>query len=632
MCGILGLVLAENFTQRCDFQKALSLMNHRGPDGSEIKSYNTPNGRIFLGHKRLAIIELSTQGLQPRESSCGRFVITFNGEIYNYLELRNDLIKLGYIFNTNTDTEVLITAWQEWGVDCLTRLDGMYAFAVYDREKNRITLARDAFGIKPLFYRQLNDQFIFSSELPPIIDLSQDEIKLNIQRSYLFLQWGNLDDTEETFYQDIYHLNPGHIVEYDISTARLSKRKWWSPNIKEDANLSFDDAVVKFRELFLQSVSRQLRCDVKFGAALSGGLDSSSIVCALRYLQPDIEINTFSYLAQGTEYDESYWCKFVEGHIGARPHHVNFSSTEMSSDLDDIVKSQGEPMGGPSTLAQYYVFKSAKENGVTVTLDGQGADELLGGYDGYPAERFQSLYEHGKFLDALTFMNNWSKWPNRNLKTALIHAGDALSPNALRPLLLRLLGRSPLPKWLKVEHFQKFGGRLENRPRYPQQGCARTRRLPERLRYSMTRSRLPLLLRHGDRNSMNWSIESRVPFLTTELAEFALSLPERFLVSSDGETKHILRHAMKGIVPEQILFRKDKIGFAAPELELLRMESNRIDEWLQIANEISFIDVDEMRQELTDIISGVSSYHRRAWRLIMFCRWANYQSYKMFTH
>jgi asparagine synthase (glutamine-hydrolysing) len=627
MCGIAGRFAIQRPSDTTQMRRALSRIVHRGPDGEGIEEISTPMGSLTLGHRRLSIIDLSEAGLQPMSSVQGRFTITFNGEIYNYVELREELRGFGHVFTTGTDTEVLLTAWAEWGEACLPKLDGMYAFAIYDRANGTLTCVRDPFGIKPFYYSKEHcDGFAFASEVQPLLELLTSTPRLNRNRAYLYLRWTELDDADDSFYEGVSQLRPGHLLRLKLNgVEQVTIHKWWWPTIKEDTSITFEDAAEKLRHLFLQSVRRQLRSDVDWGAALSGGVDSSAIVCAIRHIEPDLPIKTFSYVARGAKVNEESWCKIVEDQADVLAHYTDYPASEMCSDLDEIVAAQGEPMAGTSFAAQYRVFKLAKEAGVTVTLDGQGADELLAGYFGYPTSAFQSYVDRRDFVGLYKMMRQWQAWPSRSWKQAILHLGDATVPVPLRAFALRMIGLDPSPGWLRRDVLAAAGVDTRSFTQLPEDRDGHGRRLSERLRNALTISRLPTLLRHGDRNSMHWSIESRVPFLSPGIAEFALSMPERFHLSEGGETKHLFRRAMRGIMPDSILDRRDKIGFETPERDILLQERHKIDGWLQIAHQIDFLDADLVRKEVNDIIDGNIRYSFRAWRMIALCRWAALQ-------
>jgi asparagine synthase (glutamine-hydrolysing) len=428
MCGILGTFTHHPLPDQDQrLQSALAALHHRGPDDRGLESFDAVGGRLSLGHARLSIIDLSPGGHQPMHSPTGRYTIVFNGEIYNYRELRQELRALGHAFHTDSDTEVLLATWAQWGTQGLRRLTGMFAFAVYDREARTLTLVRDAFGIKPLFYRIDGGALCFSSEVPSLLELLPAKPELNLQRAYNYLVWGQYDNGSDTFYQGIHHLSPGHWLRIDLQQLAVYRPtdqsvRWWWPSIEERTDLSFEDAAAQLREMFLNSVRLHLRSDVPVGAALSGGVDSSAVVCAMRYLEPDMPIHTFSFVARGSSVDEEAWVDIVNTQVGAIAHKIVVSPEELALDLDDMIRAQGEPFGGTSIYAQYRVFKAAREAGIVVTLDGQGADELLAGYNGYPHGYLRSLLDERRYLEIPAFLSAWANWPGRGGKRALAAA------------------------------------------------------------------------------------------------------------------------------------------------------------------------------------------------------------------
>jgi asparagine synthase (glutamine-hydrolysing) len=344
----------------------------------------------------------------------------------------------------------------------------------------------------------------------------------------------------------------------------------------------------------------------------------------MRYLEPDMPIHTFSYVARGSEVDEEYWVDLVNSHVQATPHKVLVSSDELIADLDDLIFAQGEPFGSTSIYAQYKVFKLAHHFGITVILDGQGADELLAGYRGYPGPRLHSLVERRQWLELFMFLRSWSQWPGRSISFGVKALIGQLLPERVFGTALKLVGRDPAPSWINLNYLRKQRIRLPCRYS-PDEDDAVGRRLMSALRQSLTGHGLNSLLRHGDRNSMCWSIESRVPFLTIDMAEFLLSLPEDFLISPQGRTKHIFREAMRGIVPDEILDRKDKVGFATPEQVWLQHLGNKVFDWMNIADDLPFLNAAACRAEVTSIISGAKPFNFAAWRLINYCRWLQLQ-------
>lgn len=621
MCGILG-----TFTQSSPkhlawlnerLQSALQALHHRGPDDRGLESHEIFGATLSLGHTRLSIIDLSPGGHQPMHSHDGRFIIIFNGEIYNYRELRQALKELGHQFRSNSDTEVLLSCWMAWGADCLPRLRGMFAFAVFDRRTHTLTLARDAFGIKPLYYHVDNQGLSFASELQALLTITPPKPELNLKSAYKYLAWGHYDNQQETFLEGIYHLLPGHLLTVDLTNpTSIDSLRWWWPSITERSDLTFEQATEQLREMFLNNIRLHLRSDVPVGAALSGGVDSSAVVCAMRHIEPDMPIHTFSYVARGSSVDEERWADLVNAHARTIPHKVIVTANDLATDLDDMVSTQGEPFGGTSIYAQYRVFQLARQLGIVVTLDGQGADELLAGYHGYPESRICSLIERREFGEFIKFATQWPKWPGRSplkIPKSLIPDGDF--KRAANQMLVR--HRSP---WLKKSWFERIG-LIHIQPLSPKTDEGFGRRLAEKLRYELSSNGLSPLLRHGDRNSMRWSIESRVPFLTQDMAEFLLTLPEHYLLSTTGETKSIFRAAMRGIVPNAILDRRDKIGFQTPEQVWLRELGPTLLNWIEEAENLPFIDAEICRAKVTELIKQKSGIRSQYWRLINYCRW-----------
>ena len=547
--------------------------------------------------------------------------IVFNGEIYNYRELRVELQLDGFLFTSDSDTEVLLAAWKKWGKDCLSRLVGMFAFVVFDHAAGTLTCVRDAFGVKPFYYAVEDGEFLFASELTAVKALKRNKVLLDWQRAYDYLVHGDYDSSSSTFFEGVAQLLPGNLFTVDLKTGSVSEPdRWWVPSIKERLDLSFSDATELVREQFLQSIRLHLRSDVAIGAALSGGIDSSAVVCAMRHVEPDLPINTFSYIARGSDVSEEMWVDRINDHVGAVPHKMVVSAEELARDLDSMILAQGEPFGSTSIYAQYRVFQLAKEQGVTVTLDGQGADEMLAGYSGYPGQRLRSLIEKGHVGEAWSFLNEWSKWPGRSRMAGAKRYVAEMSHGALYQALRTLNGMNALPAWINGEPLVERG----IIQRFPHQRSDLTvsgRRVMAELALTLTRRGLPALLRHGDRNSMRFSVESRVPFLTLDMVNLLLSFPESYLISPRGETKSVFRAAMRGIVPDDVLDRRDKIGFATPEQVWLASMVDTIRGWLRVDLHLPFFDQAEALREFELIMAGKKPFSWQVWRWINFCRW-----------
>jgi len=623
MCGIIGGWWRTPLPDlQARIEQGILTLKHRGPNDHGVETSRAAWGETVLGQTRLSIIDLSAGGHQPMRSADGRYLLVYNGEIYNYKELRQELRQAGYQFLSDSDTEVLLVAWMHWGSACLSRLKGMFAFAISDARDGTLSLVRDAFGIKPLFYRHVDGQLIFGSELPAILALTPQEPRLDWQSAYDYLVHGRYDHGDRTFVEGIRHVPPGTILTLSPQTGAVSTpATWWTPSIKARETISMADAAMQLRERFLQNVRLHLRSDVPLGAALSGGVDSSAIVCAMRHIEPDLPIHTFSFIAKGSQKSEERWVDQINASVGATGHKVVVEPHELAADLDDMIRAQGEPFGSTSIYAQYRVFKLAKEHGITVALEGQGADELLAGYNGYPAHRLVSLLQQGRLAQAWAFMNRQKDWPGRPASRTIMQEAVALMlPDALYHRARNAAGRKSAPSWLNVEQCIEAGVTTRF-PRDNWPSPERGRCLMGELAQSLTRRGLGWLLRHGDRNSMRFSIESRVPFLTTDLADFLLGLPEEHLISAHGETKHIFRAAMRGIVPDAILDRRDKVGFETPELEWLRALAPQIRGWLSEDTGASFLDRTQLVTEFDAVIEGRKPFGWQTWRWINFQRW-----------
>lgn len=622
MCGILGLFsvskLSDNDPHIVD---ALAAIAHRGPNDRGAQSLPVSCGTVVLGHTRLSIIDLSSGGHQPMLTPDGRFAVVFNGEIYNYRELRDELRQLGVQFVTQSDTEVLLQAWARWGQSSLSRLVGMFAFAILDKSTECITFARDAFGIKPLFMSHSDTDVYFASELPALLRLRGGSTRLDLQRSYDYLVHGDYDTLDSTFVEGVRQLAPGYVQVFNTRNSQLGEpERWWNPSVRETSDLTLDQAAEHLRHLFLQSIRYHLRSDVPLGTALSGGVDSSAVVCAMRHVEPEAPIHTFSFLAKGSPVSEESWVNLVNVHVGAIPHAVFVEPHELAHDLDDMILAQGEPFGSTSIYAQYRVFKLARDAGVTVTLDGQGADELLAGYRGYPGKRVRSMLERGQFFQAASFLKHWAQWPDRSVGLGLKASVAEFVNGPIYQSLRSLNGGQIRPVWLDVEYLKKHGVRV-GYPRLQAEDMPLGRRLMAELAHASSQNGLPGLLRHADRNSMRFSVESRVPFLTTELASFLFSLPEQYLISPHGETKHVFRAAMRGIVPDAILDRRDKIGFATPEQDWLVRLAPLARQWLEESIPLPWLNKEAMIKEFDAIVGGRVAFSWQAWRFINFSRW-----------
>jgi asparagine synthase (glutamine-hydrolysing) len=629
MCGIAGYVTGPDARPFAAFQaSALRTLAHRGPDDAGWQTDSAtgtgnppPNpGRWGLLHRRLAILDLSPLGHQPMITPDGRYSIVFNGEVYNYVELRAELEHDGVAFRSHSDTEVLLWAYARWGPACLTRLVGMFAFAIADRDRRRMFLSRDFFGIKPLYYARTAGGFAFASEIKALRPVVSGRVRPG--RLFDYLRDGLTDHGSDTLLEDVHQVPAAHWMEVDLETGTPSEpRRYWDIDLDRRADLSFPEAVAKARELFLDSVRLHLRSDVPIGAALSGGIDSSAIVAAMRAVEPRADVHTFSFVTDDPAIGEERYADLAAKSAGATARKVRLGPADLTADLDRLVAAQDEPFGSTSIYAQYRVFRLAAEHGIKVMLDGQGADEMLAGYSGYFAARLGSLIGRGQFLKAYRFAGRAARRPGVGGRTMLLARGlRRLLPAGVQARGKSMLGRPTVPAWLNGGWFAERG--VE--PAIDDRSARRADHMRERLYRTLTETSLPMLLRYEDRNSMAWSIESRVPFLTPALAEFLLSLPEEYVLSPDGVTKHIFREAMRGIVPHEILDRRDKIGFATPEKQWL----TELGPWIEgvltpdRVRRVPALDTTAVDREWRAVLAGTRPFDWRVWRWVNLVRWA----------
>lgn len=589
-------------------------LKHRGPDDQS----RYMDELVTLGHRRLSIIDLSPAGRQPKCNEDESVWIVFNGEIYNFQEIRSALEKAGHRFSSNTDTEVIIHAYEEWGESCVERFNGMWAFAIYDKNNDKLFLSRDRFGVKPLYFCRTERGLIFSSEIKgilehPVVRAAHDKTV------YDFLVLGFSDHQPQTFFQGIERLMPGENMVYSFSSGDLERVKWYDPNekvkrIKKSEKLSEKisekSAAERIRGLFIDSVRYRLISDVPVGSCLSGGIDSSSIVHAMRSISKKKEIKTFSMVFPGKKLDESTYINEVVAGTGVEPHSITPTSEDLQADLLDLIKTQEEPFVSLSIYGQYKVMELAHKNGMKVLLDGQGSDEIFAGYFIY--------YKYYLFESLLHFQMDEVRKTAKRMKNRL---SDMLLFPAMT--LLSYLGLSQgflRNLWLSRQKHLAGVEKIELANPLTDRGFD----LNRALRSDLTRYSIPQLLRYEDKNSMRWSIETRVPFLDYRLVEYAMSLPSGCKIRK-GTTKYILRKALRGLVPERILNRSDKIGFAAPDEDWLRspeyaslMETLMKSEKFRARKYWKSEEADRMRQEH---LSGEKNHEEALWRIMSVELW-----------
>lgn len=646
MCGILGIIAqGHEGVSLADTRRALTAMRHRGPDDEgyllvntaksvvlPCKGYDTNQhvnvpfiedcaGQYFniaLGHRRLSILDLSPVGHQPMKSDDGRYWIVYNGEVYNFIEIRNELSAQGYRFKSGTDTEVILASYQAWGAEMLCRFIGMFAIAIIDLHAGELFLARDFFGIKPLYYSFASNSFSFASEIKALLCLPAVSSQINPSCAYDYLRYGKTDHGHETFFKDIKQLPPAHFMRLALASPKQSEPvRYWQIDLEHRSNISFNDASDKLRSMFLENVKLHLRSDVPVGAALSGGIDSSAIVMAMRQVDPGTQIHSFTYVADEAALNEEKWADIISSASKITAHKTSPSYEHLTEDLDRLIEVQDVPFGSTSIYAQHCVFRLAQQTGIKVMLDGQGADELLGGYPSYFPARFASLVRNLSLVKAYKFARSIHNNRNYTYNQLVPRAGSLLLPKAVRPFARKLVNQEIIPDWLNQRWFDDVGFNIVEPDTQNN-----SRLFVSHLHDSMTNG-LVSLLRYEDRNSMAHSIESRVPFLTPQIAQFIYSLPDEYLIDGNGLSKNVFRKAMRGIVPDTILDRQDKIGFATPEQQWLRNLRPWVENILagSSTTDIPVFNREKLMSNWEGMLEGKQAMDFRLWRWINFIRW-----------
>ncbi len=579
MCGLSGIFnLDGKPINTADLLKMSRTIRHRGPDDEgfllvdtsqnsvlhcsheetilEIRS-RTPvlpqqtSSNLGIAYRRLAIIDLSPAAHQPMTDPEGQIWLCFNGEIYNYLEIRQELIALSHTFKTNSDSEVLIHAYLQWGVSCLQKFIGMFAFVIYDHRDKRLFIARDRMGVKPLNYYFKDQQFIWASEEKQIVSFIPHKLNPDTTRILEFLKWNRQLEETDTFFNEIKQLAPAHYLL--IEDGKLEIKKYWAiPVPTENQLLSEQESKEQVRELLNDSITLRLRSDVPLGIALSGGIDSSSVCCLARKLTNQ-SIKTFSVYYEGEKYDER---KYIQSVLDLGGFSSQFHTGSQEINLNDLTRwtyHQDAPTSGGSPYSAYLNYRNVRQAGIIVLLNGQGGDELFAGYPYFFKYYLAQCVANNLYKEYIQTLFGLTK--SQGLKQALSHsylAAQVLkgSPSALKILEHKKYASADLypDSQLKFNPFQ-------NRSL-----------LSTALQNAIQMTHLPHMLRWEDRNSMAHSIESRVPFLDHRLVERSFYIPDHLKLHR-GETKYILRQSMRGLVPDLILNRTDKIGFASPTTE-----------------------------------------------------------------
>jgi asparagine synthase (glutamine-hydrolysing) len=647
MCGISGLFLkhGDGGTVVDEVLAMNRRIAHRGPDGeglamisssgvSPLFTNDTPTDHrhrdwkyspkvsaeesdssgVFgaLAHRRLSILDLSAKGHQPMCNEEGRYWLTFNGEIYNYKGLRLELEQAGFVFHSRTDTEVVLKGFIHWRSALLQKLDGMFAFAIYDRETGKLFCARDRTGVKPFLYTDNRFYFAFASEEKAFFGLSGFSASVRAEAVFDFFVQGKFGHETQGFFSSIQELDAGHYLEYDVHKGHFSIQAYRLP--EESQSLAHENPVEAFRELFFQSVQNHLQSDVEVGACLSGGLDSSSIVAAMRHFQGfEKRIPLFTAVFPGHSFDESEYAASVSEKFGGDSHFIYPEADGLARSLDDLIYSQDIPLWSTSTYAQHSVMAGVRKAGIKVVLDGQGGDELLGGYHHHYYSFWRELFFQGRWRSLI-----------REFKHARFYL--PLGPYVIRtflqqdvlprvsPILVAQLMRQYYRdmNWLNPAFVNEHRLRLDQ-----MQAVSDLRRFLDAEIYGW---RLKGYLKCEDRASMWHSVESRTPFADDRrLIGFSRSLGSEWKIRN-GASKYILRKSMEGILPEKILERKDKIGYATPNKTWLKaILPQALDEIRHGGAE--FFNLPQIEKDFSGVLKSENPHDTRIFKFVGFGVW-----------
>lgn len=615
MCGFAGVFSTDRLpAQEQTLRNMASCMARRGPDDDGY----LVEGAIGLAFRRLSILDLSSAGHQPFTSSSGDLTIVFNGEIFNYRELRHELLAKGYQFRSGSDTEVLLASYAEWGTECLPRLNGMWAFLIYDRKRQLLFGARDRFGVKPLYRSRSGSTHYFASEIKALHIADRQTLEINWPLASRFLEEGRLDAmslNHETFYSRVREVPQAHGFTIDASGQERTWRYWSLPS--EDEVLD-GDPTAQFLDLFEDSVRLRLRSDVPVGVALSGGMDSSSIIAMMAKMVGSADgtamhgLHAFSYMPK--EFDEERYIADSIELTGATLHRTNSTPSELWETLGTVLDAHDEPLHSPTALAGYQVYRLAATAGVRVVLGGQGADEVLGGYPSYFSEAWLDLLRSGRMLHGIGEIGRFAALHGES-RTALLRA---LSIRFLATALPRPRARRRKPGEYALL-LTSEGRELSEQFRTG----ASVLGLRNVLTLSLERHPLPLFLRIEDRNSMAHSVEARLPFLDYRLVSFAFRLENSWKIRGPWN-KYVLRNAMAGIVPESVRTRVDKMGFPTGFSTWIRgplrgeIESVLQDDRLKRAG---VIDVVQLRRLFAEHLSGAQDHGLAIFHALQFAEW-----------
>jgi len=594
MCGISGIINKNSKNVKPNEIKNINaLISHRGPDDEGF--YYEKN--FAFAHRRLSILDLGAKGHQPMHY-LDKYVITYNGEIYNYIEIKKELLEDGYVFHSDTDTEVILASYAKWGENCVNKFNGMWAFSIHDKVKNIIFSSRDRFGIKPFYYTEIDNKFIFGSEIKQLLFFYKDRY-VNKKALLDYLVFNFEEYSNETFFENIFKLEQSHNLIYDIKKNSYEIKRYYSIEVdKKLKNIDEDAAIKRYKNALEEAIKLRLRSDVKVGTCLSGGLDSSSIATIASNLyqkESDLKFTAIHAKSIDEETDESSFAKLVATHCNLDLKIIEPQNKDFLNSIDEVIYTQEEPFGGPSAFMQYFVMKKAKEESCKVMLDGQGGDETLLGYN-----RYYILY-----LKKIRFINIFKELKNIKDKSSQTFSKILFYYIAMRFSSLRLLIHKRKSSFIKQRYLKYLSINLikdiSNASKNDQ----------ELQKLELSKMNLPMLLKCEDKNSMRHSIETRLPFIDFNLVQETVSFDVKLKLKY-GWSKYILRKSIDTLLPKEIVWRKNKFGFEAPS----DLWINKYDLELSKVVQKSLIIA-----EITDNLHWDDLSNRDKWKIFNIAKW-----------
>jgi asparagine synthase (glutamine-hydrolysing) len=625
MCGILGI---QNFNKKIDAGRLIAMrdtMPYRGPDSQGL--WFNDEDKIGLAHLRLSILDPTPAGHQPREEATHNCVISYNGEVYNYLEIRAVLETKGYTFETGADTEVVLKAYLEYGVDCLKHFNGMFAIAIWDGNKKELFLARDRLGIKPLYYLQDEEEFIFASETKAILKGLDKKPALNVQLIDSYMSFGYIPG-ENTLHQGIKRLMPGHYAVLkcaQLNEQQLTITEYWDLKFDNQDDKGFDYYVDESKKLLESAIDLRLRSDVPLGIFLSGGIDSSAVVGLLAD-KVEEPLKTFSIGYDfGKDFDETPYAQIIADKFKTDHHEIKITPSQFKEFIPEYIALMDEPVTEAAAISLFFVAKLAKEK-VTVALSGEGSDEIFAGYDLY---QYMSVLEKYRNVVGQGGADFFAGVSNKVLGKS--HKVSKYLNMATQPIEKRYKGMSTYPDHQKEALYKpEFKALIEqddqvsSRP-FSKQLFEKVKgqdQLNKMLYFDTKTWLVDDLLIKADRMSMAASLELRVPFLDYRLVEFAATIPSKHKIKK-GEGKYPLKKMMEGILPNDIIYRK-KMGFPTPLKLMFQNELRDYAENLLLSTETKlhqFFRKDRIEQLIQEHNNDKFDHHKTLWQLVVLEEW-----------